>query len=208
MEFTETVPVAVATGDVDLAEWIFGLSDEEYRAVAVGHHAMGVIGGEKRLGLVNVEQIAGTLIVQHYCTRTAEAGHVSFVSEASEGSLLRAVPFTMKVWWDMAIKPGPKNEASLNCRIGFDAPAWVTAAGTLVRNNHQVHRHLIEETAGFARDLDRKFGRITEMGGACEGSTLTAIGSVAAVAAASADIRRRSTNGHVAYVFRIIAARR
>ena len=158
MEFTKTVPVAVAADDVNLADWIFGLSDDDYRAVAVGHHAMGVIGGEKRLGLINVEQIAGTLIVQHYHTKTADAGHVSFLSEASEGFLLRAVPFTMKVWWDMAIEPGPSGNAHLSCRIGFDAPAWVTIAGTFVRNNHQVHRHLIEETGGFARDLERKFG--------------------------------------------------
>lgn len=65
MQFTETVPVGVPVNLVNLSDWIFGLSDEDHKAVAAGHHAMGVIGGEKRLGLINVEQIAGTLIVQH-----------------------------------------------------------------------------------------------------------------------------------------------
>ena len=159
MEFIETVSVAVAAERVDLASWIFGLTDEEYKAVAVGHHAMGIIGGERRLGIINVEQIAGTLIVQHYHTRAAEADHVYLVSDASEGFLLHAVPFTMRVWWNMTISPaagGPESEFS--CRIGFDAPGWVTAAGTLVRNDHQLHQHLIEETAGFARDIECKYG--------------------------------------------------
>ena len=165
MRFTETVAVAVAADDVNLADWIFGMSDEDYKAVAVGHHAMGVIGGDKRLGLINVEQIAGALIVQHYYTKTAESGYVGFVSEASEGFLLRAVPFKMKVWWDMVIESVPTGKASLSCRIGFDAPAWVTIAGAFVRNNHQVRRHLIEETTGFARDLERKFSRTLERKG-------------------------------------------
>ena len=160
MELTETVPVAVAAEQVNLADWIFGLTDDEYRAVAPGsHHAMGIIGGAQRLGIINVEQIAGTLIVQHYRTKAAEADHVHLVSDRSEGFLLHTVPFTMKVWWDMAIQPAARgNGAELNCRIGFDAPGWVTAAGTLVRNDHQLHQHLIEETGGFARDIERKYG--------------------------------------------------
>ena len=156
MDYTETVPLAVPVRAVNMADWIFGMSDDEYRSVAVGHHAMGVI-GEKRLGLINVEQIGGTLIVQHYYTKGAEADHVSFVSEASEGFLLRAVPFTMKVWWNMSIKAAGAG-SELTCQIGFDAPAWVEAVGTLVRNNHHVLEHLIEETAGFARDIQRKYG--------------------------------------------------
>ena len=157
MQFTETTPVAVPAGSVHLSDWIFGLSDEDYQAVAKGHHAMGVIGGEKRLGLINVEQIAGTLIVQHYHTKVAEAQHVSFLSEASEGFLMRTAPFKMEVWWDMMIRSVTGGGSELSCRIGFDAPTWVTTAGKLVRNNHHVHQHLIEETAGFARDIERKY---------------------------------------------------
>ena len=164
MQFTETVPVAVRVASVNLSDWIFGLSDEDYRAIAAGHHAMGVIGGEKRLGLINVEQIAGTLIVQHYYTKTADAQHVSFLSEASEGFLMRTVPFKMKVWWNMVIRPAAGSGSELSCRIGFDAPAWVTAAGKLVRNDHHVHQHLIEETAGFARDVERKYGATARAG--------------------------------------------
>ncbi len=68
MEFTHTVPVSVTSDGFNLADWIFTMTDEEYMACAKGHHAMGIIGAEKRLGIINVEQIAGTLIVQHVST--------------------------------------------------------------------------------------------------------------------------------------------
>lgn len=159
MKFTHTVPLPIPMGVVDLPEWIFGMTDEEYRACAMGHHAMGVIGGAKRLGLINVEEIAGTLIVQHYRTEAAKPEHIHFVSEASEGFLVHLVPFNMNVWWDMTIVPAFESTSELHCSIGFDAPRWVTAAGAVVGNNHFVRKHLIEETKNFAKDITTKFGQ-------------------------------------------------
>jgi len=156
MEFTHIVPLPVARDAFNLADWIFTMTDDEYRACAEGHHAMGIIGGENRLGVVNVEQIAGTLIIQHYATRLAQPDHVTFVSEVSEGFMLHTVPFKMKVHWDMQLLSGSDGVASLQCTIGFDAPGWVTAAGVFNRSNHFVHRHLIEETGGFSRDIAAK----------------------------------------------------
>ncbi len=156
MEFTHTVPVPVTSDAFNLADWIFAMTDKEYMACAKGHHAMGIIGAEKRTGIINLEQIAGTLIVQHYETRLAQPKHVTFVSEASEGFLLHTVPFKMKVHWDMQLLPGSDAKSSLQCTIGFDAPGWATAAGVLNRSNHFVHQHLIEETGGFARDIASK----------------------------------------------------
>ncbi len=144
---------------IDLGEWIFGMTDEEYRACAKGHHAMGVIGGAKRLGLINVEEIAGTLIVQHYRTEAASPDHIRFISDASEGFLVHLVPFKMHVWWDMAVVPAEKDSSELRCAIGFDAPGWVTAAGAMVGNNHFVRKHLVEETGNFAKDIIAKYGR-------------------------------------------------
>ena len=55
----------------------------------------------------------------------------------------------------MEIRPPARGGWELSCRSGFDPPAWVTAAGLLVRTDHPVHQHLIEQTAGFARDIER-----------------------------------------------------
>lgn len=159
MELTHTVPLPVNAHALDLADWIFGMTDEEYQACARGHHAMGVIGGARRLGLVNVEQIATTLLIQHYATQVAEPAHVRFVSAATEGLLMRTVPTTVSVWWDMTIVPGDRSGSSeLCCSIGFEAPAWVNVAGALIGNTHFLRKHLVEETAGFSRDITHKFG--------------------------------------------------
>jgi len=159
MEFTHTVPVPAAADTLDLAGWIFGMTDEEYRACAEGHYAMGIVGAEKRLGVVNVEQIAGTLIIQHYSTVVAERNHVRFESGASEAFLMRTVPFTMRVWWNMTLMSARAASSELRCSIGFDAPNWVSAAGALVGNSHFLRKHLVEETGGFARDIARKHGQ-------------------------------------------------
>ena len=156
MEFTHTATVPMAAKAVDLADWIFTMTDDEYKACAKGHHAMGIVGGGRRLGIVNVEQIAGTLIVQHYTTRLADPDHVRFVSDASEGFLLHAVPFKMKVHWDMKLVPAVGDTSTLECTIGFETPNWVAMAGVMNRSNHFVHQHLIEETGGFARDITVK----------------------------------------------------
>ena len=158
MELTHSTPLDSAAGGVNLTDWIFRLSDEDYRACASGHHAMGIIGGDLRLGLINVEQIGGTLIVQHYYTKVAEPAHIRFVSEASEGFLLHTVPFAMRVWWDMSVITDQVGGAKLTCTIGFDAPKWVEVAGTLVRNEHAVREHLLEETTGFAANISKTFG--------------------------------------------------
>ena len=161
MKFTHSVPLPVSTSVVDLAEWIFGMTDEEYRACAKGHHAMGVIGGAKRLGLINVEEIAGTLIVQHYRAVTAMPDHIHFVSDASEGFLIHLVPFNMHVWWDMSVVPAGEGTSVLHCSIGFEVPGWVTAASAVVGNNHFVRKHLVEETCNFAKDMTAKYGALS-----------------------------------------------
>lgn len=132
MEFTYTVSVAAVAGSVDLADCIFDMMDEEYRACAKRHHTVGIVGADKRLGIVNVEQIAGTLIIQHYSTRVAERDHTRLESGASEGFL--------------------NGSSELRCPISFDALGGVTAAG----NGQSLHKHLVEETGGFARDFARK----------------------------------------------------
>lgn len=153
MQFTHAVPVPVPLPAVDLGAWIFGLTDDEYRACAAGHHAMGIVGGDRRLGVIDVEDVGGTRIVQHYTPRVVAPDRVAFVSEASEGYLLHVPPFRMRVTWDMA----SGGTSVLRCTIGFDAPRWVTTAGRLNRANPRVHQHLIEETGGFARDIAAKY---------------------------------------------------
>ncbi len=81
---------------------------------------------------------------------------MTFVSEISEGFMLHTLSFKMKVRWDMHLLPGSGGVSSLQCTIGFDAPKWVTAAAVFNRRSHFVHKHLIDETGGFSRDIAAK----------------------------------------------------
>ena len=100
--------------------------------------------------------MAGTLIVQHYETRLAQPDRVTFVSPASEGFLLRLLPFRMSVTWDMQATAVTEATSSLRCTISVEYPRWVEIAGFFNAATHFVHQHLIEETGGFARDLAAK----------------------------------------------------
>ena len=159
MQFTHHVPLPLPATAIDLGEWVFNLTDTEYRACATAHQAMGIIGGAKHLGLVNVEIIAGTLIIQHYQTRQEQRDKITFHSGASQGYMLRVVPFGMSVGWEMQVTGTPGDTSTLRCTIGYEAPLWVRFLGWFNRSNHFLHRHMVEETEAFAKDIAAKYAR-------------------------------------------------
>ena len=137
MKFTHHAVLPVPLRSLDLGEWIFNLTDEEYRACAAGHHAMGIVGGAKRLGIINVEAMANTLIVQHYETRLVQPDRVTFVSSASEGFLLRLLPFRMSVTWDMQATAVTKETSSLRCSSEKTKSKPVSTAAAMSRKNEK-----------------------------------------------------------------------
>ncbi len=116
------------------------------------------------LGLVNVEVIAGTLIIQHYQTKHAQRDQITFQSEASQGYLLHVVPFGMSVRWEMQVTGTSDDASSLRCTIGYEAPLWVRFLGWFNGSNHFLHRHMVEETAAFARDIAAKYAPAKPLG--------------------------------------------
>ena len=68
MHFSHDVPVPAAVDSINLPDWLFSLTEADYDACAHGHRAIGMVGGERRLGMINVESIGGSLLIQHYTT--------------------------------------------------------------------------------------------------------------------------------------------
>jgi hypothetical protein len=66
---------------VDLADWLFGLSDAEYQRCSPAHIAAGTTRSEdgKRMS-INVEMIGGSIVVQHYVEDIAEKHHIRLIS--------------------------------------------------------------------------------------------------------------------------------
>ena len=117
---------------------------------------MGIIGGGERLGIINVEQVGGAMIIQRYAPQLLQRDHVTFFSEKSQAFLARIVPFKMEVTWDMQMLAESADSSRLKCSLTVETPLWVKAAGWFIASNYLVKRHLIGETKGFARDITAK----------------------------------------------------
>ena len=86
MIFTHEASIPLAAGDVHLDDWLFNLSEKDYKACARGHRAVGTSGGAHFEGMVNVESMAGALIIQHYKTELLELNHVRLFSKRSRAT--------------------------------------------------------------------------------------------------------------------------
>ena len=93
MVFTHNASIPLALSAIHLDEWLFNLSEADYKACARGHRAVGTNGGSEFKGMVNVESMAGALLVQHYRTDLFEASHVRLYSARSRGYLMHVIPF-------------------------------------------------------------------------------------------------------------------
>lgn len=156
MIFTHEVSVPLASGDIHLDEWLFNLSERDYKACTRGHRAVGTSGGAHFEGMVNVESMAGALIIQHYKTEVLEANRVRLFSKRSRAYLMHLLPFHLQVAWEMQVSGVSPNESRLRCTIDVRNPLWVRFIGLFNATNYWIRQHLIEETKGFARDLTRK----------------------------------------------------
>ena len=156
MIFVHEVVVPIPLSAIRLDDWIFGMTEKEYMACARGHLAMGTAGGAKRKGMVNVESMAGALIIQHYCTQIVQADHVRLFSGASRAYLMHVIPFQLSVSWDMEVSSISPDVSRLRCTIDVRTPWWVRIVGFFNATNFWIKRHLVEETGGFTRDLAAK----------------------------------------------------
>jgi hypothetical protein len=153
MRFSHEVSIPLSKDRVNLADWLFGLSEKDYAAAARGHLALGIVGCAKRSGMVNVESIGGALIIQHYSTRLAEQHHVTMLSKASRAYLLHIFPVDIGVIWDMQIMDDGPQTCRFRCAIELDFPPVVQILGYFMGAPLFARRHLIEETHGFSRDI-------------------------------------------------------
>ena len=143
---------------INLPDWLFTLSEADYFSCAHGHRAIGMLGGAQRTGMVNVESIGGSLLIQHYATRLAEKDHVTMVSETSRAYIMHIVPVKCGVIWDMQMRAAGQDKTLFECTIDVTLPAVVRLLGYTIGTPVFIRRHLVEETHGFAKNIARRFG--------------------------------------------------
>src|SRR3712207_4019521 len=97
---TRTLPLAADA--VDIAEWLFSLSDDDYRATARAHVGAGTFRArDGRRGFFDAERFPGALIVNHHVEEEARHGYVRVRSRESRAWVLGISPMRLEVCWEM-----------------------------------------------------------------------------------------------------------
>lgn len=149
---------------IDLANWVFGLSDAEYQGCSIAHLAAAVsrVPDGQRLS-VNVEKLE-SLIIQQYQEVLSTRHHCRIVSPRSD-IFASGGRSTLHVVWDMSataidadrsefvnavvLRSTPEFDAALSAQ---GVPLEMASARLL----SAVTAHNREETPKFAADIERK----------------------------------------------------
>lgn len=151
------VPLSVSAADIDLPEWLFGLSDVEYQQCAEGHLGAGVsrLRNGKRTS-VNVESVGGHLAVQHYVEEISTNNHLKLVSEKSDIWIFHIIHIHPRVTWEMKLIPRSDQACIFQHKVSIEhSSALVKIASVLCFVPLFVRRHDHEEARRFAANLAR-----------------------------------------------------
>jgi hypothetical protein len=154
------VLMAVRASDIHLGEWLFALTDEEFRNASAAHVALGHRSRELDGGVVTVEAVGPTLVVSHLSEDIARADRLRLRSAESQAYAVAGCPDRLRLVWDLAICGAGPGQSELHSSLevsGCGGPRLGAGAlGPLVRG---LRSHVAEETRGFAVDIQAKYSR-------------------------------------------------
>jgi hypothetical protein len=152
---SETV-INLPADRIDLPAWLATLSDRDYQACARGHVAAGAYHQDGVLGSINVENVGGHLLVQHYLAEDASPNRITMRSRNTRAYVLHTLPATIEVIWQLEVEPRDSASSLLRCTVEANIPALLNVAATLVLLPMFLRWHVQEETPLFAADMIRK----------------------------------------------------
>ena len=97
MVLVHEAPVDMPLEAIHLDRWLTALSIDDYMACARGHGAIGIDGGSAFRQMVNVESIAGNLLIQRYRPEVLTAHHTDLYSRSTRAYLMHLVPLSVQV---------------------------------------------------------------------------------------------------------------
>ena len=155
--------IAAPLASIDLGEWMFTLSSDEYAACAEGHQsaAQGVLPSGKRVSM-NVEVVGGNFMVQHYVEDIARRDHVRGVSPNTVLWVSDERFVLARITWDLQVERVDEETSRLTCTVTAETedPVFAKQVEALNRDipesDRAFQRHVQEETPLFARDIGRK----------------------------------------------------
>ncbi len=141
---------------IDLPAWLATMSDRDYQACSRGHLAAGVYYEDGVLGSINVENVGGHLLVQHYLAEDPSAHRITMRSRNTRAYVLHTVPATIEVVWRLEVEPRDSASSLFRCTVEANIWAPLNLAATLVLLPLFLRWHVQEETPLFAADITRK----------------------------------------------------
>ena len=163
MRVTKSFEISLPKEAIDLYRWVTEMTDADYASYAGGHKAMGSSCQDGRFCMSNVEMIGNEMIVQHYVLQEHQPDRLRFYSERTKAYILRWFPAVVGVPWEMEVSAKGSHRCELVCTIGADFPNKMVAIGAYINGlgGLFLRRHLNEEGKAFARDIERKFRKVT-----------------------------------------------
>jgi hypothetical protein len=162
-EATAKAIIEAPIGLVNLGDWMFTITSEEYAACAEGHQsaAQGTLPSGKRFS-VNLEVVAGTFMVQHYIETVSERDHVVGFSPNTTFWLNDTDYVFAQVTWELKASMIDETSCELMCRAlseteneGF-VNKLKAAAKDVPAEKSPLQKHIEEEAPLFAKDIERK----------------------------------------------------
>lgn len=150
---------------IDLTQWLFTLKHHEYRLCSKAHIAAGSsVAEDGKLLSVNVEFIAGNLLVQHYVEDIALRDHCRVHSVSDSFSALGQTK--LDVTWEIRAEAISAQSALFSNRVVVAAtPEFLGLLESMqvtdlepvkAQMSQNVFEHNAEETPLFAKDIERK----------------------------------------------------
>ncbi len=148
---------------VNLGEWMFTISSEEYAACAEGHQsaAQGKLVSGKRFS-VNLETVGGMFMVQHYVETVSERDHVVGFSPNTVFWLSDTDFVLAQVTWELTVERLDAERCELTCRALSETAneAFIArmreASKDAPPGKSALQLHIDEETPLFGKDIERK----------------------------------------------------
>lgn len=157
--YIATFPINLPAGQIDLHKWFTEMTETDYTSYSPAHIAMSSYAKDGIIYSTNVENIGLDQIVQHYAMQYDAKDHILLRSAKSDVYIMRFVPISVGVPWEMQIRPVTKDTSEFVCMFGIDYPnrfiqivfALYGLGGTFLK------KHLKKEGKAFARDIENKF---------------------------------------------------
>lgn len=156
---TQVVPLGASA--IDIGEWLFSLSDQEYQATSLAHLGSGTSrAADGRRCFFDTERFGPVFIVNHHVEEEARRDYVRVRSRDSRGWLLGLLPLALEVCWEMTVHDAGPDRCELECALHIGLSSRALERVAAVSGTPALQRaHVAEQTAGFAQSVLATYGR-------------------------------------------------